>query len=67
MSSEFLKRKASELLRLARACFDIDTARRLRLMAEEFNEEAEKGEVAMRPFAQGRGRGGHDNGGIGRS
>src|SRR4051812_16698067 len=66
-NSDFLRQKASTLLHLARTCFDMDTARQLRLIAEELVEEADNVQPVVLPFMSGFGRGGHNNGGVGRS
>jgi hypothetical protein len=40
MTPEFLRRQAENCLRIARGCFDLASAERLRLMAAELNDKA---------------------------
>jgi hypothetical protein len=40
LSPEFLRRQAENCLRIARSCFDLASAERLRLMAAELNAKA---------------------------
>ena len=40
LSAEFLRRQAENCLRIARSCFDLASAERLRIMAAEFNAKA---------------------------
>ena len=40
LSSEFLRRQAENCLRIARTCFDLASAERLRLMAAELTAKA---------------------------
>ena len=40
LSPEFLRRQAENCLRIARNCFDLASAERLRLMAMELNAKA---------------------------
>jgi hypothetical protein len=40
LTPEFLRRQADNCLRIARTCFDLASAERLRLMAAELNEKA---------------------------
>ena len=40
LTPEFLRRQAENCLRIARTCFDLASAERLRLMAAELNEKA---------------------------
>ena len=40
LTPEFLRRQAENCTRIARACFDLASAERLRLMAAEFNAKA---------------------------
>ena len=40
LTSEFLRRQAENCLRIARSCFDLATAERLRLMAAELSGKA---------------------------
>ena len=40
LSAEFLRRQAENCLRIARTCFDLASAERLRLMAGELNAKA---------------------------
>ena len=42
MIVDYLKNQASRCMSLARACFDLETARQLRLMAEEFKAKADE-------------------------
>ena len=42
LTSEFLRRQAENCLRIARSCFDLASAERLRLMAAELNAKAAK-------------------------
>jgi hypothetical protein len=40
MTPEFLRRQAENCLRIARTCFDLASAERLRLMAAELHAKA---------------------------
>jgi hypothetical protein len=40
LTPEFLRRQAENCLRIARSCFDLASAERLRLMAAELNVKA---------------------------
>ena len=40
LTPEFLRRQAENCLRIARSCFDLASAERLRLMAAELNDKA---------------------------
>ena len=40
LTAEFLRRQAENCLRIARTCFDLASAERLRLMAGELNAKA---------------------------
>jgi hypothetical protein len=40
LTPEFLRRQAENCLRIARTCFDLASAERLRLMASELNAKA---------------------------
>ena len=40
LTPEFLRRQAEDCLRIARSCFDLTSAERLRLMAAELNAKA---------------------------
>ncbi len=42
VAAEYLRHQADTCLRLARECFDLTTAMRLRLMADEFNAKADE-------------------------
>ena len=42
ITAEFLRRQAENCLRIARSCFDLGSAERLRLMAVELNAKAEE-------------------------
>ena len=64
MNGEFLRKKARRLLLLADACFDADTARQLRLMADEFQTIADREEPVV-PLALINGGRGHASGGVG--
>ncbi len=49
LSPEFLRRQAENCLRIARGCFDLASAERLRLMAAELNAKAAEMEEQSRP------------------
>jgi 2'-5' RNA ligase len=40
LTPEFLRRQAENCLRIARTCFDLASAERLRLMAADLNDKA---------------------------
>jgi hypothetical protein len=42
MIADYLKEQAARCLGLARACFDLETARQLRLMADDFRAKADE-------------------------
>ena len=42
LNTEFLRRQAENCLRIARSCFDLSSAERLRLMANDLNAKAEE-------------------------
>lgn len=42
LTTEFLRRQAENCLRIARSCFDLSSAERLRLMANDLNAKAEE-------------------------
>jgi hypothetical protein len=42
ITAEFLRRQAENCLRIARSCFDLGSAERLRLMAGELQAKAEE-------------------------
>ena len=42
INAEFLRRQAENCLRIARSCFDLGSAERLRLMAVELHAKAEE-------------------------
>jgi hypothetical protein len=42
ITAEFLRRQAENCLRIARSCFDLGSAERLRLMAVELHAKAEE-------------------------
>ena len=42
MIADYLKSQAARCLSLARACFDLETARQLRLMADDFRAKADE-------------------------
>jgi hypothetical protein len=46
MTGDYLRRQARTCLAWARDCFDLTTATRLRLMAEEFMTKAEEADAA---------------------
>ena len=48
MTADYLRRQARTCLQWARDCFDLQTATRLRLMAEEFNAKAAQIEADAR-------------------
>jgi hypothetical protein len=52
MIVEFLRNQASRCMSLARACFDLETARQLRLLAEDLKAKAD--EIEGKPRAQPR-------------
>jgi hypothetical protein len=51
LTPEFLRRQAENCLRIARSCFDLASAERLRMMAAELTTKAEE--------IEGQGRNGH--------
>lgn len=42
ITAEFLRRQAENCLRIARSCFDLGSAERLRLMASELHAKADE-------------------------
>ena len=52
MIVEYLRNQASRCMSLARGCFDLETARQLRLLAEDFKAKAD--EIEGKPRAQSR-------------
>ena len=52
MMVEYLKNQAARCMSLARDCFDLETARQLRLLAEDLKAKAE--EIEGKPRAQSR-------------
>ena len=48
MTSEYLRRQAQNCLRIARSCFDLASAERLRLMAAELNAKADELDVGQK-------------------
>lgn len=52
MIVEYLRNQASRCMSLARSCFDLETARQLRLLAEDLKAKAD--EVEGKPRAQSR-------------
>jgi hypothetical protein len=42
LNTEFLRRQAENCLRIARSCFDLSSAERLRLMAQELRAQADE-------------------------
>jgi hypothetical protein len=49
LTPEFLRNQAENCLRIARTCFDLASAERLRLMAAELNAKAAEIEQNDRP------------------
>ena len=49
---EYLKSQAARCMSLARSCFDLETARQLRLLAEDLRAKAD--EIAGKPQSQPR-------------
>ena len=56
LTPEFLRRQAENCLRIARTCFDLASAERMRLMAAELNAKADEIEKqeAVAPHTLGR-------------
>jgi hypothetical protein len=52
MMVEYLKNQAARCMSLARTCFDLETARQLRLLAEDLKAKAD--EIAGKPQPQSR-------------
>jgi hypothetical protein len=52
MMVEYLKNQAARCMSLARTCFDLETARQLRLLAEDLTAKAD--EIAGKPRSQTR-------------
>jgi hypothetical protein len=52
MMVEYLKNQAARCMSLARTCFDLETARQLRLLAEDLKTKAD--EIAGKPQDQSR-------------
>jgi len=52
MIAEYLRNQAARCMSLARACFDLETARQLRLLADDLKAKAD--EIEGRPQAQTR-------------
>ena len=52
MIVEYLKNQAALCMSLARNCFDLETARQLRLLAEDLKAKAD--EIAGKPRSQSR-------------
>ena len=48
MSADYLRKQATTCLSWARECFDLEAARRLRLLAEEFRAKADEIEASTR-------------------
>jgi hypothetical protein len=55
LTLEFLRNQAENCLRIARTCFDLSSAERLRLMAAELNAKAAEMEENDRPDRRPRG------------
>ena len=49
MIVEYLRNQASRCMSLARVCFDLETARQLRLLAEDLKAKADEIEGKARP------------------
>ena len=49
LTPEYLRRQAENCLRIARSCFDLASAERLRLMAAELNAKATEMDELDRP------------------
>jgi hypothetical protein len=49
LTPEFLRRQAENCLRIARTCFDLASAERLRLMAAELNAKATEMDAQAEP------------------
>jgi hypothetical protein len=49
---EYLRNQASRCMSLARVCFDLETARQLRLLAEDLKAKADEIEGKARPQAR---------------
>ena len=54
LTPEFLRRQAENCLRIARSCFDLTSAERLRLMAAELNAKAAEMDEMDENKRQGR-------------
>jgi hypothetical protein len=54
LSAEFLRRQADNCLRIARSCFDLTSAERLRIMAGELNAKAAEMDDQPPPYAIAR-------------
>ncbi len=52
MMVEYLKNQAARCMSLARVCFDLETARQLRLLADDLKAKAD--EMEGKPRAQSR-------------
>ena len=52
MIVEYLRNQAARCLSLARGCFDLETARQLRLLGEDLKAKAD--DIERRPRAQAR-------------
>jgi type III secretory pathway component EscU len=52
MIAEYLRNQAARCMSLARVCFDLETARQLRLLADDLKTKAE--EIEGKPQAQAR-------------
>jgi len=52
MIAEYLRNQAARCMSLARVCFDLETARQLRLLADDLKAKAD--EVDGKPQAQAR-------------
>ena len=52
MIVEYLRNQAARCLSLARVCFDLETARQLRLLGEDLKAKAD--DIERRPRAQAR-------------
>jgi len=52
MIAEYLRNQAARCMSLARVCFDLETARQLRLLGEDLKAKAD--EIEGKPQAQSR-------------
>jgi len=52
MIAEYLRNQAARCMSLARVCFDLETARQLRLLADDLKGKADEVEGKARPQAR---------------